>query len=407
MTLQANSNGVVTGKFTVPANVPAGTKRVTFTGDGGSHGDAVFIGQGTQVVNVNQIITTITNNMVAVVTRVDPIAQTFTLDVNQQLTGVDLWFTAKGTSSVEVRIQETSVGFPTQVVLARSRLPASSINVSGATTRFNFAAPVSLQGGTEYAIVVLCNDAVTACSIAELGKWDTNSGKWVTSQPYQVGVLLSSSNASTWSASQDKDLAFRLIRTGYSVNSTAVNLGSVAVTNATDLMVRATVGNPSGNTNCDFTLTFPDGSTMTVSAEQPIRLNSPITGNVTVTANLRGNATESPVLYSDVALLHGTGESNANYVTRAVPAGTNVVVTVVVDAYLPGSSSLAVEIKGVDSADNWASISSTNVVQLGDGWVELTFKSSSITESMVHAQLLLSGNSQYRPQVKNLRMMVA
>jgi hypothetical protein len=405
MTLQANSNGVVTGKFTIPANVPAGTKRVTFSGNGGSHGDAVFIGQGTQVVNVNQVITTITNNLAPA--RVDPIAQTFTLDANQQLTGVDLWFTAKGTSSVEVRIQETSVGFPTQVVLARSRLAASAINVSGSTTRFNFAAPVALQGGTEYAIIVLCNDAVTACSIAELGKWDTNSSKWVTSQPYQVGVLLSSSNASTWSASQDKDLAFRLIRSGYSANSAVVNLGSVAVANATDFMVRATIGNPSSHTNCDFTLTFPDNSTMTVSAEQPVRISSPITGNISVSANLRGNGSESPVLYSDVALLHGAVESSANYVTRAVPAGTNVVVTVVVDAYLPGSSSLGVQIKGIDASDNWASISSTNVIQLGDGWVELTFKSSSITESMVHAQLLLSGNSQYCPKVKNLRMMVA
>lgn len=365
MTLQANSAGVVTGKFTIPAHIPAGTKKVTFTGNGGSHGEAAFIGQGTQVVDTKQVVTTITNSFFW--RSVDPLAQTFTLDSNQQLAGVDLWFTAKGTSDVEVRIQETNVGFPTQVVLASSRVAPSAINVSGAATRFNFNAPITLQGGAEYAIVVLCNDAVTACSIAELGKWDNTNGKWVTSQPYQVGVLLSSSNASTWSASQDKDLAFRLIRANFSANTRTVNLGSVAVTNTTDFIVRATIGNPSSHTSCDFTLTFPDGSLLTVSAEQPVRLPAPVNGNVSLAANLRGNVTESPVLYSDVSLLHGSVEQTANYVTRAITGGTNVVVTVVVDAYLPGSSSLVAQVKGIDSNDTWATISSSGAVQLGDG----------------------------------------
>ena len=43
MTLNANSAGLLTGKFTIPANVPAGSKRVEFVGAGGSRGEAVFI----------------------------------------------------------------------------------------------------------------------------------------------------------------------------------------------------------------------------------------------------------------------------------------------------------------------------------------------------------------------------
>lgn len=59
-----------------------------------------------------------------------------------------------------------------------------------------------LQAKREYAVVVLCDDATTALYVAELGKQDPTRG-YVTSQPYQVGVLLSSSNASTWTAHQD------------------------------------------------------------------------------------------------------------------------------------------------------------------------------------------------------------
>lgn len=47
--------------------------------------------------------------------------------------------------------------------------------------------------------------------MAELGKYDAVHERWVTSQPYQVGVLLSSSNASTWTPHQDRDLTFRLL----------------------------------------------------------------------------------------------------------------------------------------------------------------------------------------------------
>ena len=46
MSVSANSSGVVTGKFTIPAGLPAGAKRVSLAGAGGSKGDAVFVGSG-------------------------------------------------------------------------------------------------------------------------------------------------------------------------------------------------------------------------------------------------------------------------------------------------------------------------------------------------------------------------
>ena len=210
----------------------------------------------------------------------------------------------------------------------------------------------------------------------------------------------------TWTASQDKDLAFRLIRANYSAATQTIALGSVSVTGATDLMVKATIENPSSNTGCEFLLTFPDSSTQLVSVDQPVRLNTPITGAISIAAVLKGNITESPVLHRDVQLIHGVVANTCNYVSRAIAGGVAVITTVIVDVLLPGDSSLNVQAKGVDGIDTWLTLNSTTSTQLGDGWVEITYASTAMTETMIHAQLILTGSSQYRPCIKNLRMLV-
>ncbi len=400
MTLQANSSGVLTGKFTIPASIPAGSKQVVFNGAGGSRGVATFIGQGQTRIETRQIITTVRNE------RYDPLCETFTLEAAHQISGVDLWFTAKGASKVVVQIRETSNGFPTQVVLAEASVAPASILTNGNSTRVSFPYPVGLSGGIEYGLVLLCDDSVAACAVAELGKFDSANGRWVTAQPYQVGVLLSSSNASTWTAHQDRDLAFRLIGVAFAETTRTVLLGSVTVSGATDLMVRANVENPSSATGCEFRLTLPDGSIMTVAAEQAVRLTSAISGGVTVEAILRGSSTETPILHRDVFLLHGAVSASADYVSRAITAGTNVKVKVILEANLPGTSSLSVSAKGIDVGDTWANLTSTGSTQMGDGWVELTYESATITETMIQARLVLTGNPSSRPQVRNLRVLV-
>jgi len=405
MNLQANSVGTVAGQFTIPSGIPSGIKKITFTGSSGSYGEASFIGQGSGVIETQHVITTATHSFSAG-NHTNPLAQTLTIDNTQQIKGIDLWFTAKSTSAVELQLRETSGGLPAQAILASVRLDPSAINIGGISTRFNFASPCLLVSGTEYAMVILCNDAITSVSIAELGKLDPTTGQWVTSQPYQVGVLLASSDGTTWTASQDKDLAFRLIRANYSAATQTIALGSVNVMGATDLMVKATIENPSSNTGCEFLLTLPDASTQLVSVDQPVRLNTPITGAISIAAVLKGNITESPVLHRDVQLIHGAVANTCNYVSRAIAGGVAVITTVIVDALLPGDSSLNVQAKGVDGIDTWLTLNSTTSTQLGDGWVEITYASTAMTETMIHAQLILTGSSQYRPCIKNLRMLV-
>lgn len=179
---------------------------------------------------------------------VDPLAQTFVLDKATQLAGVDLWFTAKG-GDVRLQIRDVANGVPSRTVLAEAHIPASSIVVSGGGhTRVLLPSPLSLAAGTEYAFVVLCDDAETALSVAELGKFDATAQQWVVSQPYQVGVLLSSSNASTWTAHQDRDLTFRLLEASFSGASSQQELGSVSVAGATDLLLLSLSETPNADT---------------------------------------------------------------------------------------------------------------------------------------------------------------
>ena len=177
----ADGNGTLDGSFRIPAKVPSGAKAVTFTGKGGSRASAVFVGQGQLTVNTLRQVNTITTIWV------DPLAQTFVLDKATQLAGVDLWFTAKG-GDARLQIRDVANGVPTRTVLAEALIPASSIVVSGGGhTRVLLPSPLSLAAGTEYAFVVLCDDAETALSVAELGKFEVEHINRINCNPQEAG----------------------------------------------------------------------------------------------------------------------------------------------------------------------------------------------------------------------------
>lgn len=404
MTIQANAQGTLTGKFQIPPSIPAGAKRIEFNGSGGSHGEATFIGEGSLVSESRQLVTRVTETRWWQNT--DPLAQTFTLPESCQIGGIDLWFRAKGTGPVVLQIRETALGMPNRTILGETRVAAADIITTGAHTRVQFPAPVAVNAGQEYALVVMCDDAVTSLAIAELGKWDNTVGRWVTSQPYQVGVLLSSSNASTWSAHQDRDLAFRILKAGFTEAQKSVALGNVPVNNATDLMLLALAERPAAGAAVEYELALPGGETVRVADGQPVRLASAITGNVGVTAKLAGNAQAAPVLHPGSQLVAGQVSEAADYISRAIPAGTNARVRVIFDAVIPGGAAVAVSASGVDAGDTWQAVAYQSAKALGDGWQEIAHELASISEAMIRVKLALSGTSAARPRVRNLRIIV-
>jgi hypothetical protein len=337
---------------------------------------------------------------------VDPIAQTFLLSQDAQIIGVDLWFSAVGTSDVMVQIRTVSNGFPTRTGLAECRKKPADISVDGTHTTFSFDAPLFLSANEEVAIVVLCNDAVTQVDIAEIGKW--NGSSWVTEQPYTVGVLLSSSNALTWTAHQDRDLRFRIVNQTYSGTSLTVNLGSTPVEDVTDLMVMGLASKPTVATDVTYRLTLPGGAVKTVSANAPINLTAAITGDVLVEALLTGSSAMSPVLFQHGQLAFGWLSLEGDYVSRAMTAGTGSRIHVIVEAQLPTGSSLNFYWKGIDSGDTWSvsAIPQIASVMSDGGFVEVTYEVTGVNEDFIQVKAVLAGTAAARPYARNLRVMV-
>ncbi len=402
---KADANGIVRGQFQIPANVRAGTKRVQFIGSGGSYGEARFTGQGRLITENIRRVTEITEwrwwwwNT-------DPLAQTFTPDRTMMAAGVDIWVGAIGGSDVEVQIRGTSNGFPNRNVIASARMRAADL-VADSWNNFKFDTPALLDGGTEYAVVVLCDDADTTVGIAELGKWDSAHGRWITSQAYQVGVLLSSSNASTWTAHQDRDLAFRLYEAVFTQGETVVDLGSATVSNATDLLVLGVAQANGTNATVEYRLTLPTGRVMTVGDGQHIQLDAPVSGSVNVKAVLRSDAGVSAVIWPGTQLVAGTIRSSGVYVTRAIPATNAARLIVVYDAAIPSGAKVTAEYQ-VDNAATWMPLASPTTSPSDiEGFTEYEYVVSALTAKQVRVRLTLNGSAAARPRVRNIRVLTA
>jgi hypothetical protein len=472
MPLIANGAGQVSGTFTIPANVPTGTKRVRFVGSQGSFGGARFIGDGTVITRTQRQLVTIETRLF------DPLAQTFRLDHSRHVTAIGLRFTAKGadTNSVVVEIRETELGLPNSTTLAEGVLLGSGITTTG-WTKISLTRPVFLQAGVEYSIVVLTDDAVHAVALAELGKFDIAAGQVVTSQPYTIGTLLKSSNASTWTPTQEADLAFRIYAASFTATTRTVALGplrigtatitrsgstatvslpghgrttgdSVVITGAaqseynglktitvvngneftftvsgtpttpatgtisvslakiTDLVALAGVERVSSATDVEFVFTRASGGEIRGTDNARIQLAEDLNEALTLSAVLRGTATESPYLFADTQAVLGDLQETANYVTRAVPCAANARVTVTFEALIPGASGVTVEVQKADST--WQSVALTSSSPVGDGWTEQIHTVASFTAggTTTRARITLSGSASARPEVRQLRLVV-
>ena len=164
----------------------------------------------------------------------DPLAQTFTVPEPNGcfLTSVDLFFSTKDDElpcGVEVRTVDT--GYPTTTIIPFSKkdVASSDITVStdaSAATRFTFDSPVYLEGGGEYALVVISPSTEYNVWISRLGEEDISTAGLgesqkilITQQPY-LGSLFKSQNASTWSASQFEDLKFTINKAEFTAGTT-------------------------------------------------------------------------------------------------------------------------------------------------------------------------------------------
>tara|TARA_E500000331_G_scaffold265430_1_gene256640 strand:- start:226 stop:3384 length:3159 start_codon:yes stop_codon:yes gene_type:complete len=399
---QADASGVVTGSFDIPSGIPAGIKLVDFVGAGGSFGAAEYTGQGTLVVRRwNRVRTISTNRWWG---GIDPLAQSFSLGTGRQISGIDLKFATKGSDDnpVYVQIRESDNGFPTDQILADAVINGSDI-ATGASTfvRADFGTPVYLDENTEYFIVILSNDPSHALRVAELGQFDSTNQQWVTAQPYTVGVLLSSSNATTWTAHQEKDLTFRLVGSSFSSTSQTFNLGTLTVSSMSDLQVLAPIDLPTNAASILFRYTRSTGEIFELTPGQSLQFETSISDTLSVQVVLTGTSTVSPIVYPGVQTVTGTLDASAFYQGRQFTVGSSgTTLRVIYDAIIPGSSTIT------PTYDNngFQTLSLNSANQIGDGFSEYVYEATGIVGlSATKIKLSLTGGPEARPKIRNLR----
>lgn len=442
----ANVEGVITGSFMIPDNVPQGSKRVAFVGSVGTRASSTYIASGTitveeyrlatalngtteelpkPVTQITQVINRTTINNITNVTNVnrvnniarpigagnesgdnssdpDPLAQTFVLTEGRCITAVRLKCKTKGAASnaIFVQLRTVEVGIPTRTIIAEAFVPGSQFQEDAFFTA-RFTTPVYLEPGRAYAFVVLTDDADHAMAVAQLGKIDQNNAI-VSEQPFVVGVLLSSSNAMTWTVHNDIDLVFQLIGCRFNPVTRTVPVGAFTTTNMSDIIVSAGVEYPESQASVELTLTRPNGEVIRASPDQRIRLDQFIANEtIQVAAVLRGTATITPFLFPGIQVIEGEMQTSANYVSRAITADDAERATVTFDAFLPAGSTVSVRI-GVPG--DFVASSVVSATPLGDGIVEQTYQRTPYAPIDARTEIVLTGTPASRPELSKLKM---
>lgn len=406
--ITASTSGSATGYFDIPSNVPAGTKSIVFNGVL-SRGEAEFVGRGQLTVTELQRVISVTRRFVGVY--IDPIAQTFATDEAHMICGVDVQFSAKGTTNVVCELMETDNGVPTQTVMANALLTPAEVSstTGGQWTRFTWS-PVAVQPHQEYAIVLKCDDDVWAVRVATLGSVDVSVPQLITEQPYTVGVLLKSSNASAWTIDQLSDLTFRLLEPVYSSTSSTVYICSASATSADLVMVSAVVDRPMEGTDVKFRV-CTTASTYTTYENFPVLIpDTAYTGSLTVYADLYGTTNASPYLHNDINVLCGAGATSGSYITRTVPcasSGGTCRATMNMNAFVVSNSSITVSAQnGVTGGGDpvWSSpFDLSRSDDLGNNWYDRAYTVSDLTVTSTRFKIVLDSTPQFPALVRNIQ----
>lgn len=418
--LVADGTGRIAGSFTIPANVPAGSKAVIAKGQGGSEAAAVFVGQG--VIDITTMRRTITTTVSQRVIqqqreggagdgkdgRSDPLAQTFTLPQGRHIAGVDIKICNIGdpNNAIVLEIVTVENGIPTTDLVAQAYYDMHAA-VIGDWTAIRFAYPIWLSGGVEYAFVVKTDDGQHSIHTARLGDFDADNQRPVASQPYSVGTMLSSANARTWTPHQDEDITFRLIEAHFAPVTKTVDIGTFAAVDMSDLLIMAEVELPTAAASLHFEVELSDGSVTLLRPGQAWERQDYYNGPVQVRAVLSGSATVSPVLFPIILAVAGKVAGGGTYISRAWEMGTAVDLIGWLKTFAPTGSSIVMEVD--DGAGVWSAMPQTLQSPLQDpGWIERRYALPGHNANPTgRIRLTLTGTPAARPMAYDLRVISA
>ena len=332
------------------------------------------------------------------------IAQCITPAAALQCSGVRLQFTALGADAV-VQLRDAARGLPGGAILAERRItPDQFAAAAGAPIDATWP-PTLLTAGVEYAIVVQAGDTATALRVAQIGAYDATTNRWVTAQPDQIGSFSTAAADGAWVGHADTHLTFDLLQAEYTQAAQTFDIGSVAVTGATDLAINAAALKPAAGAGCDFALQLDDGSIYPLADQQRIELPAAYTGNVQVRATLRVADRLSAVLEPAVSLVHGALSPSADYVGPMLDFNGGTELRVIYDAQLPAGSGVQVHLQA-EGSGTWTLVPYQSSVGGTVGAVEQTHALTGISATRARLRLTLTGAVRARPLVTNLRAVV-
>ncbi|WP_208436010.1 DUF4815 domain-containing protein [Bartonella phoceensis] len=388
--LVADSKGTLEGTFTIPQNITAGTKSVVARGKGGTMATGLFTGQGVIDVKVMRRTTT-----VKIWTKFDPQAQVFIPDETRQITGIDFHLCKIGNQNHDLVIDlvTTENGYPTADIQAQSFYSMKDAKVGWAEARYEV--PLLIPNDRLTAFVIKTDDANHSVSLAKLGDFDKEHQRYVSSHPYVTGPRFSSVNAQSWTAHQDEALAFRVLAARYTQTEKLVDLGSFDLVDCSDLQVRAAIELPSSACSVIFEIERNNGTIYQLLPFQLLSLTEYISEKVHLRAILKGTEKLSPVLFAPVQLIAGKIHKEATYVTRAFAFGEKARLTSYIKTFLPGGSTLSLEMQLDDGAFSPLTLDETE--QLSEPlWTEQKFMSSDKTAKQARLKLTLTGGPSAR-----------
>jgi len=428
--MTADSNGKINDTFQIPSNQFSGMKEVSVKGkESGVTGNTLFQAQPL----VRNIHTTITSWWRWVVRRQtyiwwwrDPVAQSFVIKETSAIDSISVYFDVLPTTNTSVVITETTAGMPDKTKAVGSvTLTPAELRLAGSNntaTDFVFKTKPTLIKDTEYAFIVICDDAIGTVRCATLGERDkSGSGRWLTSQAYSVGAMFTSSNNSAWTPIQKDDMQFKINTCNYNAEYKVETPVITGVSNATDLMVLANAKIEEG-TAVEYKVTLLDralNNEFLVNSYSQFPLTTLYSGDVKIEATLKSTGDYSPKLDPSIQLSVGKTERTSTYVSRSFDFDEEgTIVDVYLDMYKPSNTNISVFYQSHEgdshASDVWVSIpASETAKQLGGGWVEQHYTITDISEPTNAAGnpsgrtrikiVLTTTNDSDRPVAGNLR----
>lgn len=302
---------------------------------------------------------------------------------------------------------------------------ATGVTSVGDYNRFEFP-PTLLWRDQQYCIVLLCNDAIWRVRVGVMGGIDAVTSRRISTQPYSIGVLFSSSNNISWTIHQDRDLTFRLGGPKYLTTTRTINFPTCYLTeDAEYLALMCAYELPTADCSIKFSATIggttldilPNAFNLLDKKYQALTEGSPT--QVNITATLTGTELMTPVLEPDYQIFTGLSVDQSVYETRNIqiqtlPDNSNspaAKISVLFEYRAPGASTITCEVYD-PNAETWTEVlvdGSAWLLPMNNGWAErqLVLQNFDPTATYTRLRITLTGSALALPVVRKLRMVIA